>query len=124
MPLPSKFFINFKRNIESTIRGMRRLSFYHFLDEYDYDDFLEGEAQECGSARALAIAFAIRFLDSVPPEYSMALSMGLVNYLAECSGRRQLDATDIDAIKTLVALPVKDRWQIEQWLNAYFRDVS
>jgi len=49
--------------------------------------------------------------------------MALVNYLAECSGRTQLDATDFDAVRTLVSLPVKDQTQLEQWLKAYFRDV-
>jgi hypothetical protein len=118
-----KFFNDFKRIVESTLRSIRRLSLRHFIEQYDYDDFLETEARECKSPRALAIAFAVRFLDAVPTDYGQALSMGLVTFLSECCGRRQIDATDIDAIKTLIALPTKDEEQIGKWLDAYFRDV-
>jgi hypothetical protein len=124
VPHPPKFFFDLKRTVELTLRGVRRLSFHHFVDEYDYADFLEDEARECATPRALSIAFAVRFLDSVPTEYANVLSMALVNFLAECSGRKQLDASDFDAIKTLVSLPTKDNRQIEQWLDAYFRDVT
>ena len=50
--------------------------------------------------------------------------MALVNFLAECSGRKKLDGSDVDAIKTLVSLPTKDEPQLEQWINAYFGDVT
>jgi len=124
VPHPPKSFFDFKRTVELTLRGVRRLSFRHFIDEYDYDDFLEGEGPECTTPRALALAFGARFLDVVPPEYANVLSMALVNFLAECAGRKQLDTSDIDAIKTLVSLPTKDEKQLGQWLDAYFRDVS
>ena len=124
MPRPKHFFFDFKRTVELTLRGIRRLSFPHFRDEYDYYDFLEREGPKCATPRALAIAFGGRFLDAVPSEYANALSMALVNFLAECAGRTQLDASDFDAIKTLVSLPNKDENQLGQWLDAYFRDVA
>jgi len=57
MAQPQKFFLDFKRTVELTLRGVRRLSLRHFIDEYDFDDFLEGEGPECATPRALAIAF-------------------------------------------------------------------
>jgi hypothetical protein len=107
-----------------TLRGVRRLSLRHFIDEYEYDDFLEGEGPECATPRALALAFGTRFLDAVPSEYANVLSIALVSFLAECCGRKQLDTSDIDAIKTLVSLPTKDEKQLGQWLDAYFRDAA
>ena len=124
MPRQPNFFFDFKRTVELTLRGVRRLSLRHFIAEYDYDDFLEGEGPECTTPRALALAFGARFLDSVPSEYANVLSIALVTFLAECCGRKQLDKSDIDAIKTLVSLPTKDEIQLGQWLDAYFRDVA
>ena len=123
LPDLPKHFFDFKRIVETTLRNVRRLSLRHLMEQYDYDEFLDKEAKECASPRALAIAFSIRFLDAVPVEYAQSLSMALISFLAECSGRRQVDATDIDAIKTLIALPTKDEEQIGKWLDAYFRDV-
>jgi hypothetical protein len=50
--------------------------------------------------------------------------MAIVSFLSASSGRRQIDNSDIDAIKTLVSLPNYDTGQIERWLDAYFRDVT
>lgn len=119
-----QFFIGFKRTIETMLRGTRRLSLRHFIDEYDYDDFLEGDALECATPRALAIAFACRFLGVVPSEYSDALSVALVSFLAESSGRKQLDKSDFEAVKALVSLPTKDEKLLTQWMESYFRDVA
>jgi hypothetical protein len=124
MPGTSKFLFDFKRIVELTLRGVRRLSLRHFIDEYDYGDFLEGEARDCATPRAFAIAFAVRFLGSVPSEYADALSIALVSFLAESCSRMHLDKTDFEAVKTLVNLPIKDERQLNQWMNAYFRDVA
>ena len=118
------YFVRFKRTIEAMLRGTRRLSLRHFIDEYDYDDFLEGEAQDCGSARALALAFACRFLAVVPSDYGEALSIALVSFLAESDGRKQLDKSDFEAVKALAALPITGDKQLTQWMDAYFRDVA
>ncbi len=82
MPRPPKFFFDFKRSVESMLRGSRRLSLRHFTDEFDYDEFLEGEGSVCATPRSLALTFAIRFLSTVPPEYAEALSVALVSYLS------------------------------------------
>jgi len=124
MPRPLQFFFDFKRTIEITLRSVRRLSLRHFIDEYDYDEFLEGEAPECQTPRQLALAFACRFLATVPAEYGEALSIGLVSFLAESCGRKQLDKCDIEAVKALVGLPVMDDKQLALWMDAYFRDVA
>jgi len=124
MPRPPQFFVDFKRTVELTLRGVRRLSLRHFIDEYDYDVFLEAEGPECATPRALVVAFATRFLSSVPSDYADVLSMAIVNFLAECCGRKQLDQSDFEAVKTLVSLPIKDEKQLGQWLDAYFRDVA
>lgn len=120
----SNSFFAFKRTVEAMLRGNRRLSLRHFIDEYDYDEFLEGEASLCPTPRGLVLAFATRFLNTIPPEYAEALSVALVSFLSESSGRSTLDASDIDAAKTLVALPVKDQNQLTRWMDAYFREVS
>jgi hypothetical protein len=44
--------------------------------------------------------------------------------LAESCDRKQLDKSDIDAVKALVGLPVKDDKQLALWMDAYFRDVT
>lgn len=119
-----KFFFEFKRSVETMLRGNRHLSLRHFIDEYDYDEFLEGEASLCATPRALVLAFATRFLSTVPPAYANALSVALVGFLSESCGRSKLDASDIDAVKTLVALPIKDENQLTKWMDAYFRDVA
>ena len=124
MPRPPKFFFDFKRTVEAILRGNRRLSLRHFIDEYDYDEFLEGEASVCATPRPLALTFAIRFLSTVPPAYAEALSVALVSFLSESCGRSKLDASDIDAVKTLVALPIKDENQLTKWMDAYFREVA
>ena len=66
----------------------------------------------------------VRFLEAVPPEYAQALSAALVSFLSESAGRSSLDASDIDAARTLVALPIKDQNQLAKWMDAYFRDVA
>jgi len=124
MPRPPQFFINFKRTVEAMLRGTRSLSLRHFIEEYDYDDFLEGEGPECASPRALAMAFACRFLGTVPSDYGDALSIALVSFLAESCGRKQLDKSDFEAVKALVSLPIKNEKQFGQWIDAYFRDVA
>lgn len=124
MPRPPQFFFDFKRTVEAMLRGARHLSLRHFIDEYDYDEFLMGEALECATPRALAMAFAGRFLSTVPSEYSEALSIALVSFLAESCGRMQLDKSDFQAVKVLVSLPTKDEKQLGQWFDAYFRDVA
>ena len=91
-----KFFFEFKRSVETMLRGNRHLSLRHFIDEYDYDEFLEGEASLCATPRALVLAFATRFLSTVPPAYANALSVALVGFLSESCGRSKLDASDID----------------------------
>lgn len=100
------------------------MSLRHFIEEYDYDDFLESEAAECLSPRQLAAAFACRFLPVVPDDYASALAVGIVSFLAETAGRGQLDKSDIEAVKALASLPVKDDKQLALWMDAYFRDVS
>jgi hypothetical protein len=124
MPDTRPFLFQFKRTVEMMLRGTRRLSLRHFIDEYDYDDFLEGEASKCPTSRTLALAFGTRFLSTVPPEYAEALSIALVSFLSECAGRTNLDNSDIEAVKTLVALPTKDKNQLTKWMDAYFRDVA
>jgi hypothetical protein len=124
MPRLPQFLFDFKRTVEAMLRGNRRLSLRHFIDEYDYDDFLEGEATQCTTPRALASAFACRFLTAVPPEYVEALSVALVAFLAECGGRMQLNPSDFAAVKSLATLPQTDEKQFGLWMDAYFRDVS
>jgi hypothetical protein len=104
------------------LRGNRRLSLRHFIDEYDYDEFLEGEGALCATPRALASAFACR-LGTVPSEYVEALSVALVAFLAECSGK-QISKNDHDAVRALASLPASDEKQFGLWMDAYFRDVS
>lgn len=104
------------------LRGTRRLSLRHFIEEYDYDDFLEGEAQDCPSPRALATAFGCRFLGILPSDYAEVLSIALVSFLAQCSGRT-VNKSDHEAVKALVTLPTFDEKQFAQWMDAYFRDV-
>jgi hypothetical protein len=99
------------------------LSLRRFIEEYDYDDFLEGEAQDCLSPRALAMAFACRFLGTVPSDCGEVLSIALVSYLAQCSGRT-INQSDHEAVKALVVLPTNDEKQFAQWMDAYFRDVA
>lgn len=124
VPSLPRYFFDFKRSVETMLRRNRRLSLGHFIDEYDYDDFLEGEALSCASPRSLATAFAVRFLSTVPQEYAQALCLALVAFLSECCGRSKPDASDIDAVKTLFALPCKDENQLTKWMDAYFRDVA
>ena len=47
-----------------------------------------------------------------------------MSFLAESSGRKQLDTSDIEAVKALVGLPIKDDKQLALWMDAYFRDVA
>jgi hypothetical protein len=124
MAQPTNHFFGLKRTVEAMLRGTRQLSLRHFIDEYDYDDFLEGEALDCGTPRSLALAFACRFLGTVPSDYVEALSIALVSFLAESDGRKQLDKSDFEAVKALVALPIKDEKQRALWMDAYFRDVA
>lgn len=124
MARPADFVFNFKRTVEAMLRGTRRLSLRHFIDEYDYDDFLESEALDCGTPRTLALAFACRFLTVVPSAYAEALSIAIVSFLAESDGRKQLDKSDFEAVKALVSLSIKDEKQFGQWMDAYFRDVA
>lgn len=42
-----KFFFEFKRIVELTLRSVRRLSLRHFIEQYDYDEFLEKVGAEC-----------------------------------------------------------------------------
>lgn len=118
------FFLTFKRIVEGTLRQMKHLSLRHFIDEYDYDDFLEGEGVECGSPRELALAFGVRFLGLVPVDYGQALSIALVTFLAESAGRKNLDPSDLRAVKDLFSLPIKDETVLGQWLDSYFEDVA
>jgi hypothetical protein len=124
MSRPSHFHQRFKRIVENSLTSVRGLSLRHFCGVYDYDDFLDGEALQCTTSRQLAVAFASRFLDTVPPAYAQAISMALVVFLAEQSGHKQLDKTDQEAIKELVPLDPKDERQLGLWMDAYFRDVS
>jgi hypothetical protein len=123
MPRPPQYFFLFKQTIAGMLGATRVLSLRHFMEEYDYDDFLEGEAIDCTSPRSLASAFACRFLGTVPSEYAEVLSFALVSFLAQCSGRT-INKSDQEAVKALVALPMGDEKQFIQWMDAYFRDVA
>jgi hypothetical protein len=122
MPRPPQFLFDFKRTIDFMLSQVGGVSRREFVRLYDYDDFLEGEASQCQTARQLAIAFASRFLRAIRPAYHQALSFALVRFLARQSGHAVGD-DDKEAIKALVDIDATDMKQLEQWLDAYFPDV-
>jgi hypothetical protein len=122
MPRPTQFLLDFKRTVDYVLSQVHGVSRRDLIRLYDYDDFLEGEAVQCKSARDLAIAFASRVLGSVSPPYFQVLSLALVRFLARQSGRA-VDDGDKEALKALAQIDLTDGLQIEQWLNGYFPDV-
>src|SRR5687767_9951531 len=98
MPRPPKFFFNFKQTVDYMLNQVDGVSRRDLDRLYDYDDFLEGEALQCQSARELAIAFASRFLGSANAAYFRVLSFSLVRFLARESGRA-VDDADKEALK-------------------------
>jgi len=122
MPRQPQFFIEFKQTIEFAFNQVAGVSHRDFNRLYDYDDFLEGEAVHCRTARELAIVFAVRFLGAVNPAYLRTLSFALVRFLARQSGRG-VEEADHQAIKDLAEIEHEDPKQIELWIDAYFRDV-
>jgi len=122
MPRPPHFFFAFTRSVDYILGQVRGVARRDLVRLYDYDQFLEGEAAQCKSARELAIVFASRFLDSVSPMYFQVLSLALVRFLARESGRA-VDEGDKEALKALADIDAGDRLQFEHWLDAYFRDV-
>src|SRR5207245_105115 len=122
MPRPPQFFLAFTRTVDYVFIKVTGVSRRDLVRLYDYDHFLEGEAAQCKSARELALAFASRFLGSVTPLYFQVLSLALVRFLARQSGRA-VDDGDKEALKALAEIEPNDQLQLEQWLDAYFRDV-
>lgn len=122
MPRPLPFLLEFERTIEFVLSQVSGVSRRDFIRLYDYDDFLEGEASQCETPRQLAIAFATRFLGAVSPAYFRALSFALVRFLARQCGR-SVDEADKAAVKALAEIDCHEAGQVEQWLDAYFRDV-
>ncbi len=122
MPSPPQFFLDFKRTVDYMLTQVGGVSRRDFVRLYDYDDFLEGEAAQCNTARELAIAFASRFLGSISPAYFRALSFALVRFLARQSGRA-VDDGDKEAIKALADINPEEILQLKQWLDTYFPEV-
>jgi hypothetical protein len=119
---PHSFLFEFKRTVDYILTQVEGVSRRDFVRLYDYDDFLDGDASQCQTARELAIAFASRFLGSVNPAYFRALSFSLVRFLARQSGHDVGD-NDKEALKSLAQIDAADMRQLLQWLDAYFPGV-
>jgi hypothetical protein len=117
-----KFLFQFKESIAFVLSQVAGVSLRDFNRLYEYDEFLERDAIKCQTPRELALAFAARFLGSVSAPYVRALSLALVRYLAR-QGGRSVDKADQRAVKALTEIDADDPKQLENWMNAYFRDV-
>jgi hypothetical protein len=123
MPRRQQFLHDFKQTVEFLLSQVGGVSRRDFVKLYEFDEFLQGEAQQCRTPRALAIAFAARFLARVNAAYFRVCALALVRFLARQSGRSVEDA-DKEAVRALAELDATDPYQLERWLDAYFRDVS
>jgi hypothetical protein len=116
---PQNFRWKFRRIVEETFKRSG-LNLRLFRNEYDYDHFLEVTAPECCDERHLAFNFLCRFMPIATERYSGVLAIAVMSFLSQSLGRVEPDVSDIQSLRALADMPVKDQSQLTNWINCYF----
>jgi hypothetical protein len=95
-----------------------------FRKAHDFDEFMLKESILCSTARDLAIAFMSRYF----PVYlhsglRLALYLGTVSYLSARSSRRDMDSSDMRALKELQEIENTTETELTNWIDAHFPSI-
>src|SRR5687767_6470650 len=119
---PHDFRDHFRRVIERSITNTGN-SLRFFRETHDFDEFMAKDSPLCSNAPELALAFMVRYFSVyLHSNLRDALFLAVVQYLAERSGRRVVDSSDVEAIRALQSIECKTEKELANWLDAYFRD--